>query len=137
MTPRMRTLQALAMVVFAGGIACGGSDGGSGPGRSGLKTVLLDAVEFQPATVSISAGDTIVWSWKQGSQDHNVISSGAPSFPNEGNPVAPGTGTQGTDFFDAPHSYQYIFNAAGTYAYYCSTHGTPTTGMHGTVVVSP
>jgi plastocyanin len=32
-------------------------------------------------------------------------------------------------------SYEHVFNKAGTFHYFCSFHGTSTTGMHGTIVV--
>jgi plastocyanin len=96
--------------------------------------------EFQPVTVTIAAGDTIVWSWVTGAIGHNVISTGAPSFTNKGSTTTPGT--VGVDFFNAPASHQVIFPAAGTYEYFCSQHGTTggaggNTGMQGTVQVNP
>jgi len=35
----------------------------------------------------------------------------------------------------AGQTFTHTFNTAGTFGYYCSFHGTPTTGMRGTVVV--
>ena len=124
---------------MVGGLACGsGSDGG--PPASGRKTVLVDNNVFQPPTVSITVGDTVVWSWVPGSVGHNIISTGAPTFTNKGTEAFPGT--LNTDFFNAPASHQVIFAAAGTYEYYCSQHGTTggaggNTGMAGKVVVAP
>lgn len=120
-------------------MACG-SDSGGGPPASGLKTVLVVNNEFQGVTVSITVGDTIVWGWSPGSVAHNILSTGVPAFVSKGTNAMPGQA--GTDFFDAPESYQVIFGTAGTYEYYCSQHGTTggaggNTGMHGTVVVSP
>jgi plastocyanin len=34
-------------------------------------------------------------------------------------------------------SFQVTFNTAGTVQYYCTLHGTPTSGMRGTIVVTP
>jgi plastocyanin len=130
MTSRLRFACVLGAAAVAGGLACGGSDSG-GPPPSGQKTVLVANNEFQPTTVNISAGDTIVWAWTTGSIGHNVLSTGAPAFDSD-----PLNGDVNT-LFNAPHSHRYIFAAAGTYAYYCSNHGTPGTGMAGTVVVAP
>lgn len=130
-----RVLLALGVVLLAGGLACGGGGDSSGPPTSGLKTVLVANNEFQPATVTISAGDTILWSWTVNAATHNILSTGAPSFTGLGTAASPGA--LNTDFFNAPKSHQVIFNSAGTYAYYCSQHGTPTTLMHGQVVVNP
>jgi plastocyanin len=141
MISRLRPSLALGVAALAGGLACGGGSDG-GPPASGLRTVLVANDEFQPTTVNITAGDTIVWSWVTNSLSHNIIPTGATSFAKKGNDVPPGTGTTGTDFFNAPTSHQVIFAATGTYEYYCSQHGTTggpngNTGMAGKVVVSP
>ncbi len=83
---------------------------------------------------------TVTWSWEAASQDHNVISTGSPSFTSNGTATLPGT--QDVDWFDAPHQYQFSFSSTGIYKYYCSTHGTSAspdnlTGMGGFVVVVP
>ncbi len=125
--------------LLAGGIACGGSDGG-GPPAPGRKTVLVANNEFQPVTTTIGVGDTVLWSWSSGSITHNVISTGAPSFTSKGTTTLPGIA--GIDYFNNPANHQVIFNTAGTYEYYCSQHGTSTgqpggnAGMHGVVQVN-
>lgn len=122
---------ALGIAVLVAGIACGGGGDSSGPPPSGRKTVQVVNNEFKPGTVTISAGDTVLWAWETIPQsiDHNILSYGSPTFTSFGD-----AGTT----FDAPQSYQLIFAAAGSYTYYCSTHGsTAGTGMAGTVVVNP
>lgn len=122
------------LAVLVGGIACGGGDDGNSPPESGRKTVLVANNEFQPVSVSIEPGDTVLWSWVTNSVDHNILSNGG-SFTDKGDSV--GT-PSGTDLFNAPASHQVIFPTAGTYRYFCSAHGvggTPNTGMAGTVVV--
>lgn len=84
---------------------------------------------FQPTTANISVGDTILWSWAANSIDHNILSTGAQTFVSLGDSATT---------FDSPKSYQVVFAASGTFAYYCSTHGGPGgNGMFGQVVVSP
>ena len=34
-----------------------------------------------------------------------------------------------------PKTFSHSFNTPGTYLYFCSVHGSPTTGMRGTIVV--
>lgn len=139
MTSRTRAVLMTTLGVMVGGIACGGGDDPSGPPASGRKTVLVDNNTFQPVTVMIEPGDTILWSWVANSVDHNIISNGS-SFENKGTAVALTTeGTSGIDYFSNPASHQVIFPTAGTFRYYCSLHGvsgTPNTGMQGTVVVN-
>ena len=141
MTSRLRQSLALGLAVVAGNIACGGGSGG-GPSGPIKKTVLVANNEFQPPTVNITVGDTVVWAWSAGSVGHNIIPTGPTTFAKTGNDVAPGGGTLGIDFFNAPTSHEVVFGAAGTYEYYCSQHGTTggpsgNTGMAGKVVVGP
>lgn len=139
MTSRVRVTVWAGLVVLAGGIACGGGSDDGGPSPSGRKTVIVDNNVFQPATVSIEEGDTILWSWAANSSEHNIISIYSPNFTNKGTEVAPGGGSTGTDYFNAPASHQVIFPAAGSYWYFCSTHGnkdTTTTAMKGKVIVN-
>lgn len=128
-----------ALLAVAGGIACGGGDGGTSPPPSGRRTVLVVNNEFQPGTVTIEAGDTILWSWGSNSIDHNIISIYTPTFLDKGNDVPIGGGTTGTDYFNAPASHQVIFPTVGRYWYFCSTHGntdTTSLAMKGRVIVN-
>lgn len=74
---------------------------------------------FNPFNATLAAGGTVTWTWT-GSNPHNItwVSGG---FSNAA------TRTSGT--------HQVTFPAAGTFTYYCDIHGTPTTGMRGTVTV--
>src|SRR5439155_15724566 len=72
---------------------------------------------FSPASVTIKPGSTVTWTLSAGS--HTVT---CESF---------NSGTMSTD----GQTFTHTFNTAGSFGYYCSFHGTPTTGMRGTVVV--
>jgi plastocyanin len=74
---------------------------------------------FDDDYVVVAAGGTVTWTWA-GSNQHNVtwVSGGLPDSPTQ---------VAGT------HSV--TFNTPGTYVYYCSIHGSSTSGMRGTVVV--
>jgi plastocyanin len=74
---------------------------------------------FDEDNVVIAAGGTVTWTWA-GSNQHNVtwVSDGLPDSPTQ---------VAGT------HSV--TFNTPGTYVYYCSIHGSSTSGMRGTIVV--
>jgi plastocyanin len=76
---------------------------------------------FDPAYLVVPVGTTVIWSWSDG--QHDLTSTGSPSFP--GDPV----------LHQSPREYQFTFTAAGTYNYYCVNHGTPTSGMRGSVIV--
>jgi plastocyanin len=112
-----RSLPALLLLgATAGLLSCG--DNGLGP--NGEQLVAVGDNDFDPATKTIKAGETVLWQWK-GSAVHNVTwadaSNTAPS-PDQ---------SSGT--------YTRTFAIGGTFTYYCTIHGTPTSGMHGTVIV--
>lgn len=84
------------------------------------------SLEFDPETVTIDAGGTVRWEWDAGG--HNVRVSTQPEAANW-------TGTEGTntDTYGSGHVYEFTFDVAGTYEYFCAPHRAA--GMTGTVVV--
>lgn len=131
---RVRAAIWTGLVVLAGGVACGGGDSNAPP-DSHHKTVLVVNNEFQPVSVTIPAGDTVIWSWPSGSVEHNVLSNGG-LFTDKGDSV--GT-VIGVDRFNNPTKHEVKFSTPGTYRYFCSAHGTggvTNTGMAGTVIVN-
>jgi plastocyanin len=112
-------LKRLTVILGAVAVASCTSDP-SGPtgGRSTTITVNSDFFNPTPDTVS-AAADTVTFSWSSGT--HNVTWDSGPTAPANSGDKSSG-----------------IFRAAvqpGTYTYHCSIHGTPTTGMRGTIVV--
>lgn len=95
------------------------------PGQGGatvdVSVSLTGGGRFAPANLVIAAGTTVRWTWVDA--PHTVTSSGAPTFP--GHPAVAGP----------PTVYEFTFATPGTYAYFCSEHGTANSGMRGTVVV--
>lgn len=78
---------------------------------------------FTPTQVTIQAGQTVKWTWPNGSLAHNVV-------PDADEPTTSGPVTSG------PEEYSFTFTVAGTYDYYCVSHGGPNgVGMSGTVTV--
>lgn len=71
----------------------------------------------EPAVDTVRVGGTVTWTWA-GGLNHNVQSTGVPSFPNSA------TQSAGT--------YAFTFNSAGTFLYECIVHGAL---MSGRVVV--
>jgi plastocyanin len=81
--------------------------------------------QSSPAVDELAVGGTATWTWvNTGVVPHNVTSApGPPSFsPNSTTKAAPAT-------------HVVTFNAPGTYLYFCTLHGTATTGMMGQIVV--
>jgi plastocyanin len=111
------------------------------PVRSGVPSVGSQIVDvtvapggmlvFSPATVNISVGDTVRWTW---SGSFHSVTSGTMCMadsqycsPNDMNCSAGTLSTAGT-------VYQHTFNQPGTYSYFCAAHCA--FGMVGTVNVS-
>lgn len=87
-----------------------------------IAIVSVVNTSFSPSAITVAAGTTVVWIWSSAARQHNVV------------PVATlptGSGTPA----DGPHTYQFKFDTPGTYRYYCAVHGSPGSGMSGTVTV--
>ena len=91
---------------------------GNSLGPNGEVLVAVEDNAFTPATLTITAGETVLWQWK-GQNQHNVTWT-----------TQAGGGNSATQ---ASGSYSRTFSLGGTYDYYCSIHGISV--MHGTVVV--
>jgi plastocyanin len=99
----------------------GGGDPNAPPACLGVEAKLSvsgNAVVFTPSTVTVDPGQPVCWTWS--GAEHNIRADDG-SFTS-GPPSAGGT-------------FQRTFNTPGTYGFHCQVHGTPTTGMRGTVVV--
>jgi plastocyanin len=93
------------------------------PAPTGSATVQVVNNQFNPGTLTVDAGTTVVWNWPAGSFQHTVT-------PDNGS-VPTGTG-----LLNGPATHQYTFTTPGTYAYHCQQHGGPGgLGMSGTITV--
>lgn len=92
-------------------------------GTPGPSIVLVTNNVFSPETITVTAGTVVTWEWPAGSVSHNII------------PVAPANRPDSPEVRNGPATYQVVFKVPGVYRYYCSVHGTPTSGMRGMVVV--
>ena len=93
----------------------GGGDDDGGGGAGGAE-VSMEGIAFQPAEVTVSAGDTVTWT-NNDSVGHDVT---ADSF-SSGDPGGLASGV----------AFEHTFEEAGTFDYVCTVHP----GMEGTVVV--
>ena len=111
LVPRSILLAALVAVA-----ACSDDNGGSGPAPQG--DITVENNEFEPGTLQVTPGTSVVWAWDEGATTHNVTFDDGPTSGNK---------SSGT--------YERTFAAAGTYPYHCTLHGTATSGMRGSVTV--
>jgi plastocyanin len=90
-----------------------------------VPVTVTSSATFNPANITINAGDTVQWNWAIGAGTHTTQSD-ATSGPEVWNSGALAAG-----------SFSHIFNNAGTYPYYCVFHGGPGgIGMSGSVQVN-
>jgi len=75
---------------------------------------------FVPAVTNINAGDQVTWNWV--GSFHSTTSTNS-SWPD--------TGLKNSGF-----SFSHTFPTGGAFFYYCTQHGTPTTGMKGAIFVA-
>ena len=112
----------------------GGLTISAGSGGGNITFVRVESNRFdadqndvtQVDTLNIEVGDTVRWTWTQGV--HTVTSGTGAADPQSG------------VLFDAPSTsadpvFEYVFNNAGTFHYYCIPHEGD--NMRGIVVVTP
>lgn len=112
----------LATATIVGGCGAADEQDSSGVSTAGSVEVIALDNSFQPATIEVAAGTTVRWE-NRGRHDHNVLS------------VDDSWGAA-TDDFRPGEVYSFVFTDPGTFAYYCSIHGTKDAGMVGEVVVT-
>ncbi|QEC48394.1 amidase [Baekduia soli] len=108
-------------LLAAGAIAAGATAAmlapavASGPPArtAGVRGVVLKDISFMPATLRISRGTTVRWTWMDGDTPHNVTFAARHSATKK-------TGT-----------YRVRFTRRGTFRYHCTIHP----GMDGRIVV--
>lgn len=118
----VRMLASVTAVAFLAASCGGGEDGGTGPGtggnggNGGSTSNAIDVRDnsYAPSATTVPVGTTVTWTWR-GTASHDV------AF----------TATDKSDVQQAG-TFQRQFNAAGTFDYHCTIHGT---GMSGRVVV--
>ena len=126
---KTRTCVAGALLGISALAACGSANAAS---KEEAETPLVEGVTeevgvldntFRAAEVTVAAGTEVVWE-NGGRNDHNVVPVEGDDWGVEADQFAPGA------------EYRHRFTEPGTYAYYCSLHGTTTNGMVGTIVVT-
>ena len=119
----MKLVHLLCVGALAAGIGCGSSTGTTaGPGAN---EVWMEGSAFNPASRTVTVGTMVTFTNKDGIT-HTVTSSSVPGTAAaifSGNIAGGGT-------------FQQTLTVAGTYEYYCTIHGSPGAGMHGTIIVN-
>jgi plastocyanin len=108
------------LVAMAGVDAVAAPTPGRLPSVDKVVTVHIRDNSFSPASLNVAAGTTVRWV-NDGRNTHNVT-------PDSGADAGSGNLKPGK-------SYVRTFADAGTFAYYCTLHGTPTSGQHAELAV--
>ena len=117
---RKVALVASAMVLTATGAFGALATVPAGAQSSGSGKVTVGDNYFKPGDLEVAAGTKITWT-NTGKVLHSVTPDKGKKF--------------GTKELSRGKSYSYTFKKPGTYAYYCTFHGSPGKGQHGTIVV--
>ena len=132
--PPMRRPLILLLVLVALLAACEGSGANDAP----PDVEMVNGQHFEPDSITVNVGDTVIWK-NSSSETHTVTAYGNKMFDN--NYFASGPFPSEEDarahlsegLIDPGERYQYTFEKAGTYEYFCIPH--EASGMKGTIIV--
>jgi len=108
-------VRAVSALVLAAGCAIAHVPAGESPAAARMHTIVIENVQFSPATLTIHRGDRVIWVNK----DLFPHSASAGSKAFDSGAIAPGA------------SWTYTASRAGDYAYACTFHPT----MKGRLIV--
>ena len=93
--------------------ACGGSSGEATPAKAaqGNREVIIEMFRFQPASLRVEAGSTVVWTNRD--QILHTVTAGTPGSPS---------GAFDGQLDGSGSSFSNVFTQAGTFAYFCARH---------------
>jgi plastocyanin len=93
----------------------------------GRSPVSIVDKSFDPVNVTITMGDTVVWTVTKAIAEPHSVTSGVQGDPNSGKDF-----DSGIKLKNNGDTFEHTFNTAGVFPYYCVVHPTE---MKGTVTV--
>jgi plastocyanin len=90
--------------------------------------VAIVDTAFDPATITVSQGDTVTWTVTKAIGEPHSVTSGTPEDAGK-------IFDSGINLTDNGQSFQHTFNEAGEFLYFCVVHATTMTGK--VVVLAP
>ncbi|HVL89594.1 MAG TPA: plastocyanin/azurin family copper-binding protein [Actinomycetota bacterium] len=132
---RLARPAAFAAILALALVACGDAkDTGlpSGPTPEPVAQTVVDVVDsaFKPAELEVKVGETVTWDFT-GSAPHNVKFT---TFEEDSHPECEADINKCSK---AGEEYEFTFESAGSFPYFCVIHGTANgQGMAGTIVVA-
>lgn len=107
------------------------------PASGAVANVLVIDDAFSPSTTAIHAGDTVIWTWGNDFDSHNVISTSTPYawlFPSPDGSPGTSLDQNSANTRNSPFSFTNTFPSTGSFPYECTLH--TDAGMVGTVTVA-
>ncbi|HEX3264362.1 MAG TPA: plastocyanin/azurin family copper-binding protein [Candidatus Limnocylindrales bacterium] len=92
-----------------------------GPVLAAGSAVGIVGKAFDPATITVSAGDTVTWTVNQSIGEPHSVTSGTPQDSGK-------QFDSGINLKDNGQSFEFTFKDPGEYLYYCEVHPTEMTG---------
>lgn len=118
----LRSARRLLVCLVAGTVLAGSVAGCSRTGHvsvpKGAAVVVIQHMRFNPPTLSVNRGQTVVWKFDDLGVSHDVRSQPAGPLHSK---------------IQQTGSYSYTFNAPGEYRYICTLHLAD--GMIGDIIV--
>ena len=92
--------------------------------------VIMQDIAYMPATTTIKAGDTVLWTQQDSPGEIHTVTSGRIEDANAGDPLDP---RLDSPFLFEGDTYSRTFDQPGTYLFYCQIH--PDVMNNGVVIV--
>ncbi|MFP5235715.1 MAG: copper-containing nitrite reductase [Acidobacteriota bacterium] len=96
--------------------------------------VAMGSMSFIPATITINAGEQVVWK-NTSTYYHNVVDDPARALSRVDVAFPSGSSPFGSQLLQPGSAYYHTFDRPGVYRYVCTVHETG--GMKATVIVKP
>ena len=98
------------------------------PAIAADQEVSIVGLTFEPAEITVAVGDTVTWRVTESIGANHSVTSGTPDDPDKGSVFDSGA----DDLADVDATFEWTFDTAGTFPYYCTVHGA---SMSGQVIV--
>jgi plastocyanin len=101
--------------------------------QAGSNVEMTNALQFQPAQLTVPRGTTVTWV-NSSSVQHTVTDDPSKAVNPADAQLPSGVQPWDSGNVDAGKTYQHTFDVPGTYKYFCMPH--ESAGMIGTIVVT-